>query len=381
MKRPLEMALLFFMALSASAAAESYFFFPHIASGGGWITELYFTNQGTAAVSGIKVNFYDNAGAAQSVDTNIGSGTSCIFGLDKGANLVIGINPSSTVVVGYAEVVYPASSYVRAGEIYRYKPGETVLTEVGISQQKLFNNFSFPVKVDSSKHLNTAIALTNPSDINSAQTVVMTLIKPDGSVQASAVKSLSNGQHFSEYLPQSLFPGLDNFTGSISVSCPLGVALLALRQDNEAFGSISTDYGPILGPFMLSSTAVNEVEPNDSFAQAQVISGSTIISGSIGVSQDTDVYSFAGKQGDVVSVVCEAKSIGSAASMDPVLGIFRAYNTQSVLALNLDSGLSGTGDCFLQMMLPADDTYYIVIQNSYTNYGSDYLYKLHIRLP
>jgi hypothetical protein len=381
MKRPLEMALFFLLALSAPAAAESYYFLPQIASGGGWITELYFTNQGTTEVSGIKINFYDNAGSALSVDSDFGAGTNYVFDLDKGASRVISLTPPSMMVVGYAKIQYPANSFVRAGEIYRYKPQETVLTEIGISQQMLFTNYTFPVKIDSSKNLNTGIALVNPSDLNTAQTVVMTLIKPDGSVEATAVKSLSNGQHMAEFLSQTLFPGQESFTGSISISCPVGVAVLALRQDNDTYGSISSDFGPVLGPFLLSGTAVNEVEPNDDTSKAQTISGSTIISGVIGSSQDVDIYAFTGKQGDVVSLVCEAKSINSAASMDPMVRIYRMSGGELVrIALNYDNGLSGTGDSFLQMALPADDQYYIVVNNYYSSYGSDYIYRLHIKL-
>jgi hypothetical protein len=382
MKRPLEMTLLFLLVLSAPAVAQSYWYFPQIASGGGWFTEIYFTNQGTAAVSGIKINFYDNAGSALSVDSNLGTATNYVFDLDKGASQVISLTPSSTTVVGYAKVTYPANSFVRAGEIYRYKPDKAVLTEVGISQQQLFNNYTFPVKIDSSKKLNTGIALVNPSDLSTAQTVIMTLIASDGHLQASAVKPLSNGQHTAEFLPQSLFPGLDNFTGSISISCPIGVVLLALRQDDDAYGSISTDFGPVLSPFLLSGSAVAEVEPNDDTSHAQVLSGSTIISGSIGSYQDMDLYGFEGKEGDILSVVCEAKSINSTDYMDPVIRIYRIYDNALVrIAMNSDNGLYDTGDAFLQMVLPVDDTYYVVVNNRFGNYGSDYLYRLHVKLP
>jgi hypothetical protein len=384
MKRPLEIVLLFLMALSAPVAAQSYQYFPQIASGGGWFTELYFTNQGTAAVSGIEVRFYDNAGAELSVDSNLGTGIDYVFDLDKGASLVISLIPSSSTVVGYAEVVYPDDSYVRAGEVYRYKPEETVLTEVGVSQQMFFNNFTIPVKIDTSQNLNTGIALVNPFYFNAAQTVVMTLVASDGHVEATTTKSLSKGQHIAEFLTESLFPGLESFTGSLSISCPFGMAVLALRQDSDTYGSISTDFGPVLGPFLLSGEAVNEVEPNDTIDKAQAISGSTIISGSIGSAQDFDIFSFTGKQGDVVSIVCEAQSIGSAVYMDPMLRIYRTYGDPEELVrigVNYDSGLSGTGDCFLQMVLPEDDEYYIVANNYYSNYGSDYTYKLHIKLP
>jgi hypothetical protein len=390
MRKSLMMVLLFLIALSAPAFAQSHWFFPQIAIGGGWSTDLYFTNQGTAAVAGIKISFYDDAGLALSIDSNLGPGTSYIFDLASGASRVIRITPSSTAVAGYAEVIYPANTFVRASEVYRYKPEGTVLAEVGVSQRGLFNNYSFPIEISSSKHLNTAIGLVNPSIpsvLDTAQTVVMTLIDSDGHVKGTATKVVEKGKHIAEYLNQNLFPDLDNFTGSISISCPFGVVLMALRQDNEAFGGISTDFGPVLGPFLLSGTAINEIEPNDDTARAQAITGSTIISGGIGVSQDFDFYAFVGKKGDIVSVVCEAQSIGSPIYMNPILGIYNLVKNDKgefqlqLIGLNTDNGLTGSSDCFLQMALPANDKYYIVVYNYYTASGLDYLYRLHITLP
>jgi hypothetical protein len=67
--------------------------------------------------------------------------------------------------------------------------------------------------------------------------------------------------------------------------------------------------------------------------------------------------------------------------MDPMIRIYRASGSEIVrIALNYDNGLKGTGDSFLQMALPADDQYYIVVNNYYTDYGSDYIYRLHVKL-
>jgi hypothetical protein len=379
MKRPLKMTLLFLIALSAPALAQSHMFFPQIASGGGWSTDLYFTNQATVAVSGIKIGFYDDAGAAMILDSNLGTGSSYVFDLAKGGSQAIRIAPSSVARVGYAEVTYPSNAFVRANEVYRFKPEGTVLAEVGVSQRAVSNNFSFPVEINLSKNLNTAIGLVNPPEVDAVQVVVLNLIDLNGQVQATATKLLEKGQHFAEYLPQTLFPNQDNFTGSISVSSPIGVALMALRQDNETFGGISSDFGPILGPFMTNGYIVNEIEPNDEPSQAQAISGTVRIAGNIRSSDDADLYTFTGIQGEIVSVLCEAQSIGSPSSMDPVVMI---YNSKlELIAINDDSGLSGTGDCFLQIALPAYGKYYIVVENYYANSGPDYLYQLHIKLP
>jgi hypothetical protein len=381
MRRLMGLILLSLIASSVPVIAQSYYFFPHIASGGGWITEFHFTNQGTLPASGIQISFHDNDGVSLTVDCNLGLGASAyFFSLDKGASQTVRITPPSAAVSGYAEVIYPSGSKVSATEVYRYKPEGTVLAEVGVSQQQgVDNTYSIPVEVSSSNKLNTAIGLTNPAIVDHAQTVVLTLIKSDGQAQATATKLLGKGQHSADYL-STFFPGLDNFTGSLNISCPWGISVLALRQDNEAFGAIATNYGPVLGPFMLNSSPQNEREPNDTLTSAQIISGSAIISGTIGIANDTDLYSFTGKKGDIVSVLCEADSIGSSSNMDSVIYIVNSAG--DTIAYNDQNGLYHTNDSFLQMALPADGVYSIGVENYYSSYGgSSYVYKLHIKLP
>jgi hypothetical protein len=378
MRRLIGMILLSLVASSVPASAQRYCYFPHIASGGGWITELYFTNQGASAASGIQVNFFDESGSSLYVTSNLGSKMSTYsFNLAKGATQVISMTPASTAVSGYAEIIYPSGVNVSGTEVYRYKPAGTVLAEVGVPQQYgLANNYSIHVEVSKSNGLNTAIGLVNAAILNYDQTVILTLIKPNGQIQATAKKFLAKGQHSAEYI-DSLFPGLEEFSGSMNISCPAGISVLALRQDNEAFGAIAVDYGPVLGPFMLTSTPQDEHEPNDLPSRAHGTSGSTVISGSIASATDEDYFSFTGKKGDIVSVLCEANSIGSE-DMDSI--VFIQNSAGQLIGYNDQNGLSGTNDSFLQIALPADGTYYIELTNYYFAGSAGYVYKLHIKL-
>jgi hypothetical protein len=370
--------LLSFIAWSAPALAQSYYYFPQIAAGSGWITELYFTNQGITAVQGISVSFYADNGSPLSVQSNVGTITNYSFNLNAGVSRVISITQAS-YPQGYAAVLYPGGAFVRASEVFRYKPAGTVLAEVGTSQQEdVSNHFSFPVVIDSGNGLNTGVALTNPVDVDSDQTVVLTLIKSDGSVQETALKSLGAGEHFAGFFT-SLFPGVNSFSGSVSISSPWGLAVLALRQDNDAYGAIATDFGPVLTPFLLSSPVQNEQEPNNDFNHAQAISKSTIISGAIGRAGDEDYYSFSGKQGDIVSILCVADMIGSSDNMDSYVEIYDS--AQDLIASNDDNGLNGTGDSFLQIALPEDGAYYIVVSNNNSYGDATCFYRLHVKLP
>jgi len=380
---------LFLVGLSGPVFGQRYAFFPHLASGGGWTTELRFANQGISDVLGIKVTFYNSDGSLLTVQSDLGAGTGIPFDLAKGANKVIRISPHSTQVSGYAVIAYPSDvSPVRATEIYRYAPMNTVLAEVGVAQQEVGNHFSFPVEINTAAHINTSVGLTNPAVLSAgAQTIVLNLIKPDGSIQATATKILQSGEHFAGYLngdTNNLFPGLNSFTGVLSVSSPLGVGVVALRQDGEPFSGISTDSGPILGPFLLSGGAIlYSLEPNDSFVQAQTISGSKIIAGTIGSLGDVDFYKFTGKKGDLISVLCAAQSNGS--DLDSVLEIYSSSDLTKRIAYNDQNGLAPQGeplnDSFIQMALPENGTYYIKVHDYWGDGGSSYTYTLHVKLP
>jgi hypothetical protein len=392
MRRTLEMILLISLScvvLSAPVFGQRYTFFPHLASGGGWTSELRFANQGISDVMGIKITFYNSDGSLLMVESNLGAGTDISFSLPKGANQMIRISPHSTPVSGYAVITYPSEvSPVRATEIYRYAQRDTVLAEVGVAQQEAGSHFSFPVEIDSNTRINTAVGLLNPAVLGAgAQTIVLNLIKPDGNIQATATKVLQPGEHYAGYLNDAtanLFPGLNSFTGVLSVSSPLGAAVVALRQDADAFGGISTDSGPLMGPFLLSGgTVFYSLEPNDNFVQAQTISGSKIISGTIGTLGDADIYKFTGRKGDLISVLCAAQSNGS--DLDSVLEIYSNSDLKKPIAYNDQNGLAPQGDplndSFIQMALPENNTYFIKVYDYWHDGGSSYIYTLHVKLP
>jgi hypothetical protein len=310
--------------------------------------------------------------------SNIGIGS--VFNLDlrAGATQVITVTPSSSQVVGYVVTTYPSDAPVTATEIFRYEQGGTVLAELGVPQLSVVNHYSFPVEINSSLGIFTGVALANPSFLDRAQTLVLSLINLDGSIQKSVTVPLQIGQQTSLYLNQkALFEGLDNFTGSISISSPEGTAVVALRQDKQAFGAISTDKGPIIAPFAVTKDAISEVEPNNGASEAQSLLKSTLVTGTIGAENDLDTFKFTGKRGDIVSVICDTQGLSS--SLDCYASI--ADSNLQEIAYNDDSGLYNQLDSFVQAVLPADGAYYIVVYD-YDSYGGpDYTYRLHITLP
>ena len=383
MKRIFGMLILFIGILSSPAFAQRSTMFPEFFSGDGWVCEIFFTNQDLYPVLGIEIAFYDFDGSPVLVNSNLGTATSYTFDLGAGATQVIQVNPEALYVEGYAVVTYPSNgSPVRGTLVFRYVDGEgNVTAEAGVPQQEYGYHYSFAVEVNSGQNINTAVAIVNPEILYSVEQVILiNLIDSDGNITATARLPLAPGEHYSGYFTE-LFPGLDNTVASASVSSAFGAGVVAFRQDKNAFGATSTDAGPVLGPFAVSSPVVAEQEPNDDTPQAQLIAGSTVINGSIGAAFDKDYFAFTGNAGDIVSVICDAQLAGS--WLDSVLEIRRSNGT--LIAENDQNGLSPelypVNDSFIQVELPADGTYYISVRD-YFNDGdpSNFFYTLHVRI-
>jgi hypothetical protein len=353
--------------------------FPRFVTGGGWISEFFFANQGLAGQS-INISFFDKNGNAVSVDSNLGIASSYSISLSAGATQVIQLNAGSAFIEGYAVVTYPDyKSPVRGTQIFRYELNGTVLVEVGGPQQESGQHYSFPVEVNYSKGINTAVGLTKPACFSSdPESLVVNLINADGTIRATALVPMLAGQHRVGYVDENwLFPGLDNFTGSISVSSPFGVGVLVLRQDREAFGAISADSGPVQFPFAVPGPAIQEVEPNDNETLAQSLSVPALVEGAGAISGDVDTYKFSGKGGDIVTIICDTTKKNS--GLDPILFLLDA-NLVPVSA-NDQNGLAprqkSLGDSFIQCVLPRDGIYYIIVSDYYGSGGN---YDLHVNL-
>jgi hypothetical protein len=380
MRKAALMILLFLMIEVVPASAQTRnVLFPRFVTGAGWTSQFFFTNQGLASQS-IKVDFFDKDGNTVLVDSALGIASSYSFTLNGGATQAINLNPGSETVEGYAIATYPSStSPVRGTLIYRCEQNGTVLVEVGMPQQEFGQHYSFPVEVSSAQGISTAVGFTKPKYVSSYdESLVVNLLNSDGTPHATRLVTMRAGQHIGRYITEDwLFPGLDNFIGSISVSSPFGMGVIVLRQDNEAFGAVSVDGGPIQFPFAFPGAVVQEVEPNDDKNTAQSLSSSVVVEGSSSQSGDLDTYKFSGKAGDIVTLICDTTQKNS--NLDPMLFLFDANFTS--ISANDQNGLSpklkNAGDSFIQCVLPQDGTYYIVVTDYHGGTGA---YVLHVNL-
>jgi hypothetical protein len=377
-------------------AVERYAIFPQFASGEGWSSTLFFANQNLAIVEGIVVSFYRSNGTPLSVQfmdqSTMFTGAVYTFDMAKGTSRMLKVIPNSTGEIGYVVLKYPwTGSAVRATEVYRYKPGDVVLAEVGVPQQEQGEHFSFPVEINSAEGINTTYALANPVDFNPGklvtQTLILNLIRQDGTIQATASVPLGPGEHIAEYISQR-FPDVGDFVGTMSVSSPMSAGVLAVRQEKEAWGGIATDGGPILGPFEASGNEQYLTGSYDTPATGFVISGvrplSRILHSTLESNGDVDYVQFQGNAGDIISVLCSRDESVDSNFLDPVLEIYDSSTTNRI-AYNDQNGLAPQlypmSDSFIQMKLPSTGTYYIKIQD-YWDYGdANSGYWLDVKLP
>lgn len=122
----------------------------------------------------------------------------------------------------------------------------------------------------------------------------------------------------------------------------------------------------------VSSPSTAEKEPNDGFDTAQEVTLPATVEGSIGKEKDVDVFRFAGKKGQTVTVRADAARLGSPA--DLLLTVSDA--DKRTLKLVDDAG--GQADPSVTLTLPADGVYFVSLIESRDLGGPTFGYRLRV---
>lgn len=116
--------------------------------------------------------------------------------------------------------------------------------------------------------------------------------------------------------------------------------------------------------------AVAEKEENGGFENAQKVATPCAVEGTIKGERDVDVFAFAGKKGDKVTVEVQAARFGS-----PLDGFSMLHDAdRKLLASSDDAG--GSADPALAVTLPADGTYYVSLIDAHDLGGANFGYRL-----
>lgn len=369
---------------ASSAWAQTQFaVFPQIAGGGGFFTDFSFTNQGYGPAQGVQVSFLGNDGQPLVLSTSQGDISQLQFDLQPGATRTLATSlDSQTAIPGYAMVEFPAAASVRGTAIIRSVMDNETETQVGVAMQSATTSYTFPGEVDSSKGIRTGVALANGtfpfafSPVPRAQEIILTLIGPDGQIVDQTLIALAESGHLSFFLDDAaIFPGLDNFNGSVSVSAGADFGVLPLRLEGRSLSSVAIDRGPVFAVFDFADQVAdqNEVEPNDTVGNAQVLGSQAEIVGGIDVVADTDLYEIQAQAGDILTTyVLGDGDLDAFMTLETPQGDLVAFNDQNGLFLRNDS--------FMRLVIPIAGTYILRVEDFFFDGGPNFGYRLLVRI-
>ena len=120
-----------------------------------------------------------------------------------------------------------------------------------------------------------------------------------------------------------------------------------------------------------------EAEPNDTAAQAGAITAPAVAIGHIDRPGDRDVWSFAAKQGEPLSLDVQAARLGS--PLSPVVVVRDSAGKELARA---DALASGGNDPQLAFNAPADGTYFVEVGERFASRGgAAFVYRLRLAPP
>jgi hypothetical protein len=119
--------------------------------------------------------------------------------------------------------------------------------------------------------------------------------------------------------------------------------------------------------------AVAEKEDNGGFENSQKVALPCAIEGTIKGERDVDVFAFAGKKGDKVSVEVQAARFGS-----PLDGFLMLHGADRKLLATSDDA-NGSADPAITVTLPADGTYFVSLIDAHDLGGPNFGYRLIIK--
>jgi hypothetical protein len=383
---PIAIWSLFFVFLTVHVRADDdrQAVFSQLAVGGGFAYDFFVANQGYGMAEDVELHFFGDNGAPLVVSIGTLSGSVAIFDLGPGQTQVFTVVRDGDITAGYAVLTSPNNSSIRATGVIRYADNGTTVTTVGVSQQFPRTSYTFGGEIDTSRGIRTGVAIANGRFPRSgvpdptAQGFVISLINPNGTIRDSTVLNLGEGEHIARFLNENeLFPGLDNFKGTVSVSAGVPFGLVALGLDQAILSSVSIDPGPMFSALDFSGGlgAAVEVEPNDSAGEAQLLALPAKIRGERTNGTGDDLFRISAQAGQVLTAFALALANSQ---LDAYLTVEEPDGT--LVSQNDDSGLLGTADSFIQMVIPADGTYVIRVSDFFDRAGPDFDYELCVDL-
>lgn len=229
MKRVL-LSLVFIVALSAAASAQSFtYYFPQVAVGAGWRTTVFLSNATASPATG-SVTFTQNDGSAFASNWTDESGNNVTAGGNK-INFSLGPGESRKFVsiddrpltAGYA-MVSANASVLGTAMFSLLDGGGNIMAEAGVPMAIPLGKQA--VFVDTTNGFRTGVAIANPNT-NPLETH-FELLNDAGQMITSTIITIPPLAHISMFTDE-LFPGQGPMVGRLQYWCMNPMASVALR--------------------------------------------------------------------------------------------------------------------------------------------------------
>ncbi len=234
--------LIWILTATVLCSAQTIFYFPQVADGGGWKTTIFITNPAAANanLSNVTITFTKSNGTAFNVafvdaaGSPAGSGNTLSFQIAGGqSRKFVSTGASASVETGFATVSGTAA--VAGTAVFSQFSGTRLLSEAGVpSSQALVRQAVF---VDTLGGFSTGVAMANPN--SGSANLVLSLLNSEGVQVMSTTQTLLANNHVARFTGE-LFAGSQPLAGSLQIVSSLAIPAIALRfsPDFSAFTTL-----------------------------------------------------------------------------------------------------------------------------------------------
>ena len=209
-------------------AEERATVFPHIAVGGGWVTQLILINPGSETLGG-EIRLYASDGTPLVTDTVVGD-----FPYEVPPDGAYRIEPGNTepVAAGQAILTPDAGQGAPAGTaVFRFVDGANLITEAAAAAEPTTDLFRIVVDYIGTR---TGIAVANPTD--APADLIITLRDRYGDVESTITRNLPARNHLPIFVDELFGSVADGYSGLLEVTSTQLVVPVTLKLTTNSRG-------------------------------------------------------------------------------------------------------------------------------------------------
>jgi hypothetical protein len=211
---------------AASQFGDTTQYFPHFASGGGWVTSFALHNPTNAAIT-VQARLFRSDGSLFTTRDVV---------VPAGGSQTLAVESPAVLTTGWAHLT--STGRFSASELFQFVNGGQLLSQVGVLPSATAAEFKLFGLVQSQTSSGTGIAVANPSASDSSVLTVRRF-SSSGQLLDTRTVTLAPLGHLARFLNEDpYFSGLDNFEGIVEVSATLPVSAVTLRLDGAEVAAV-----------------------------------------------------------------------------------------------------------------------------------------------